>query len=195
VVADQLCLSYKLHNPMAQQVVRGYEKLLRGFPYSKLTKATTTLRILAVRLGEPPLYEETWEAPFDPEMALGAVREFAAADVAMELEAWWELWQYEKDEWTLAPARVNLLAFCPEYEADRDDDIRIEFGIDSHFLPQPDLPNFLFMARSNIRSLLHLVHELDGVFPSAVRSLWTESGANFAERLQQALVSGDSAAE
>lgn len=180
---------------MAQQVVRGYEKLLRKFPYSKLTKATTTLRILAVRLGEPALYEESYEAPFDPETALEAIREFAAADVAVELEAWWELWQYEKNEWNLAPARVTLLAFCPEYEAAREDDIRMEFGIDSHFLPQPDLPDFLFMARSNIRSLLHLVHELDGVFPSAVRSLWTESGANFAARLQEALVSGDAAAE
>src|SRR6187551_522380 len=101
---------------MAQQVVRGYEKLLRGFPYSKLTQAATTLRIQAVRLGEPALYEESYVAPFDPEAALEAIREFASADVALELEAWWELWQYEKGEWTLAPARVNLLAFCPEFE-------------------------------------------------------------------------------
>ena len=50
-----------------------------------------------------------------------------------------------------------------------------------------DLPNYGFMAQSNIRSLLHLVHELDAAFPSAVRTLWTESGENFAQRLQEAL--------
>jgi len=193
-VADQLYLSYKMHNPMAQQVVRGLEKLLRAFPFSKLTKGATTLRILAVRIGEPALYEESYEAPFDPELALSAIREFAAADVALELEAWWEMWQFEKGEWKLLPARVTMSAFCPEYESDREDDIRVEFGIDTHFLPQPKLPNFLFMARSNIKSLLHLVHELDAAFPAAVRTLWSESGANFAARLQESLMAGDSAA-
>jgi hypothetical protein len=43
------------------------------------------------------------------------------------------------------------------------------------------------MARSNIRSLLHLVRELDGALNAESRKLWTESGENFAERLQAAL--------
>lgn len=180
---------------MAQQVVRGFEKLLRAFPYSKLTRAASTLVIQAVQEGEPPLFEESYDAPFDPEQALAAVREHAAADVAIALDAWWELWQHEKQEWKLTPSRVTLAAFCPEFVSDRDDDIRIEFGIDTHFLPQPDLPNFLFMARSNIRSLLHLVHELDAAFPQATRTLWTESGDNFAARLQEALTASDSASE
>ncbi len=180
---------------MAQQVIRGYEKLLRGFPYSKLTRGSTNLTVQAVHSGEPPLFEESFDAPFDPEQALAAVREYAAADVAVELEAWWELWQYDGNEWKLTPSRVMLGAYCPEFESQREDDIRVEFGIDAHFLPQPDLPNFLFMARSNIRSLLHLVHELDSAFPQAVRTLWTESGENFAARLQEALTTGDSAGE
>jgi len=112
----------------------------------------------------------------------------------MALETYWDLWQYDK-EWSLAPARVTLAAFCPEFESDREDDIRVEFGIDTHFLPQTDLPNFLFMARSNIRSLLHLVHELDSAFPAATRTLWTESGENFAERLQMALTEADSTSQ
>jgi hypothetical protein len=176
---------------MAQQVVRGFEKLLRAFPYSRLTRAASTLYIYAVRSGEPALYEESYDAPFDPEQALSAVREYAAADVAMTLEAWWELWQHDGNDWKLTPSRVLLAAYCPEYESGHEDDIRVEFGIDTHFLPQPDLPNHLFMSRSNIKSLLHLVHELDAAFPNAVRTLWTESGENFAVRLQEALTSGD----
>jgi hypothetical protein len=195
VVADKLYLSYKLHNPMAQQVVRGFEKLLRAFPYSKLTLGASTLLVQAVREGEPALFEESYEAPLDPEQPLAAVREYAAADVAMSLETWWELWQYEKGEWKLTPSRVTLAAYCPEFDSSREDDLRVDFGLDTHFLPQPDLPNFLFMARSNIRSLLHLVHELDAAFPQAVRTLWTESGDNFAARLQEALTASDSASE
>jgi hypothetical protein len=69
--------------------------------------------------------------------------------------------------------------------------MRIDFGIDERFLPQPELPNNLFMARSNVRSLLHLVHELDGNFNVMERRLWTESGENFAVRLQAALEESD----
>lgn len=187
-MADQLYLSYKLQSPTGQQILRGYEKLLRTFPVSKLSKAPSTLRMIAVTTGEPPLYEESLDAPADVESVLAALREFAAADVAYFFETAWDLWQFsEKEDWKLMPSRVVLAGFGPEYESGREDDLRIEFGIDTHFLPQPDLPNYIFMAQSNIRSLLHLVHELDAAFPSAIRSLWTESGENFAQRLQEAL--------
>ena len=43
------------------------------------------------------------------------------------------------------------------------------------------------MVRSNIRSLLHLVHTLDDALAVDRRQLWSESGVNFAERLQSAL--------
>jgi hypothetical protein len=65
--------------------------------------------------------------------------------------------------------------------------LRIDFGIDTHFLPQVDLPKHLFMARSNVRSLLHLVHELDRTLVAESRRLWTESGENFSDKLREAL--------
>jgi hypothetical protein len=43
------------------------------------------------------------------------------------------------------------------------------------------------MTESNIKSMLRLVHELDSALPVARRKLETESGENFAERLQQVL--------
>ncbi len=68
-----------------------------------------------------------------------------------------------------------------------DENLRIEFGIDSHFLPQPDAPNSPRMVQSNIKSLLKLVHDLDDTLKADRRRLWSESGDNFAERLQEAL--------
>ncbi len=65
--------------------------------------------------------------------------------------------------------------------------LRIEFGIDTHFLPQRDLPDNFYMTQSNITSLLKLVHDLDDGLSVDKRLLWTESGENFAEKLQEAL--------
>ena len=37
------------------------------------------------------------------------------------------------------------------------------------------------MGQSNLRSLLHLVSEIEKSLPLENRKLWSESGANFAE--------------
>lgn len=190
-VADQLFLSYRLRGAGAPNIVRSWEKLVRTFPYSRLARGASTLRIQAVSNLEPPLFETSFDPPVEPETVISTAREYAAADAGIAFDTWWDLWQFDKD-WQLAPARVSLMCFGPEFESDREDDLRIEFGIDTHFLPQTDLPNYLFMARSNIRSLLHLVHELDSNFSVESRRLWTESGENFAQRLQTALMDEDS---
>ncbi|HYO83473.1 MAG TPA: hypothetical protein VES20_18875 [Bryobacteraceae bacterium] len=193
-MADQLYLSYFLQAPSAQKAVRSFEKLLGKFPWSRLSNSATTLRIHAVAPQEPPLFERSLDDPPDLEAILGMVREFACGDCGLYLDTSWDLWQYET-EWKLSPARVTLAAFAPEFESGSEDHVRIEFGIDEMFLPQPDLPNSMFMARSNVRSLLHLVHELDTLFGASERRLWTESGENFAERLQAALEGSGSAGE
>jgi hypothetical protein len=189
-VADQLYLSYKLRGYSAQIVVRQFEKLLSMFPFSKLSRGATTLRIHAVSAQEPPLFEQSFDDPPQIESMLKAAREFVAADCGLFVDTRWDLWQFETD-WQVLPARITLAAFAPGFDSGLEDHVRIEFGIESLFLPQPDLPNHLFMARSNVRSLLHLVHELDKNFPVGERRLWTESGGNFAERLQTALEDSD----
>jgi hypothetical protein len=82
---------------------------------------------------------------------------------------------------------VALCCFGPDFEHESDDQLRIEFGIDAHFLPQPELPNSLRMIQSNITSLLKLVHDLDDALPVDTRRLWSESGENFSDKLHQAL--------
>jgi hypothetical protein len=186
-MADQLYLSYELRGFTAQNMIRHYEKLIRAFPFSRLSRVGAQLRINAISLAEPPLVEKAFADPVaEVEDILAVTREFLAGDCAAFLEADWDLWQYY-GEWKLQPSRVTLACFGPEFESDGEDNLRIEFGIDAHFLPQPELPDHLFMVRSNVRSLLHLVHELDQRLATADRRLWTESRENFAERLQAAL--------
>ena len=185
-VADQLYLSYKLRGFSQMNMLRHWERLLRKFPFSRLSQGATTLSIHAVSFSEPALFERSFPDPFDLDAVLQAAKEFMGSDCAVQLESKWDLWQYEGD-WKLSPARVMFTCFAPNFEDSEGEDIRVDFGADTLFLPDPDLPNGLFMSQSNIRSLLHFVHEADQVLTAEGRRLWTESGENFAERLQLAL--------
>lgn len=167
-------------------MLRHYEKMLRLFPFSKLARSAAVLRINAISIAEPAVHEAPFESPPDLQAVLNAAREFAAADCAFQLDTQWDLWQYTGD-WELQPARVTLACFGPEFESEDGDHLRIDLGIDTHFLPQTELPQSGFMAQSNVRSLLHLVHELDDALAVENRRLWTESGDNFADRLRSAI--------
>ncbi|MGH9631329.1 MAG: hypothetical protein ACRD7E_23745 [Bryobacteraceae bacterium] len=185
-MADQLYLSYILRGYTENNMLRHYEKMLRTFPYSRLSKGASVLRIHAVAETEPALLERAFEDPLDLDAVLAAAREAQSGDSAVMLESRWDLWQYDPD-WKLTPARVMLSCFGPQFESASNQHLQIDFGIDTHFLPQPDLPKSMFMAQSNIRSLLHLVEELDRVLAVEKRRLWSDSGENFAERLKATL--------
>jgi hypothetical protein len=185
-MSDRLFLSFRLRGYNSNNMLRHYERMLKSFPFSRLSKSPSVLRINAVSEFEPPVHEQSFEHPPEIEAVIAAAREFTATDGVVQLETRWDLWQFDKD-WQLAPANVTLACVGPEYENEEREDLRIDFGIDTHVLPQPDLPNHLFMVRSNIRSLLHLVAELDRALTVEHKRLWSESGENFAERLQAAL--------
>ena len=186
-MADQLYLSYKLRNFSAQNMLRYYEKVLRIFPFSRLARQASTFKVLAVDYNEPPVVEIPYSPPVPIEAVLAVAKDFENPDAAYRLESWWDLWHFVDEDWKLAPSRVALCGFGTEFEHESDDDLTVEFGIDAHFLPQPDLPNSLRMVQSNIKSLLKLVHDLDDALPEETRRLWSESGENFSEKLQHAL--------
>jgi hypothetical protein len=186
-MADQLYLSYRLRNYSEQNMLRHYDKLLTLFPFSRLARQPSTFKVLAVNYNEPVLLETPLPAPVDLDQLRTAARDFQSADCAYRLETCWDLWQFDGD-WKLSPARVALCCFGPEFEREDDTDLGIEFGIDAHFLPQPEHPDSLRMVQSNIKSLLKLVHDLDDALPVETRRLWSESGENFSEKLQQSLL-------
>jgi hypothetical protein len=185
-VADQLYLSYQLRGFSNMNMLRHWERLLRKFPYSRLSQAGSIFRVHAVAFSEPALFERGLPDPLDLDAMLEMAKEFTASDCAAQLETKWDLWQFEGD-WKLTPARVTLTCFGSGFEDSDGDHLRVEFGPDAMFLPDPELPNAAFMSQSNIKSLLHFVHEADSALMVEKRRLWTESGENFAERLQATL--------
>ncbi len=184
-MADQLFLSYRLRGFTENNMLRHFEKMLRQFPFSRLNTSGSLLRVNAVSFDEPPLLELPLLDPLDIDRALASAKEFAGADCAVQVEGKWDLWQFDKD-WALTPTRVVLSCFGPQFEGEDTDHLRIDFGLDASFLPQPELPNNAFMAQSNIRSLLHLAAEMDRTLNVESKRLWSDSGENFAERLQWA---------
>lgn len=191
-MTDQLFLSIWLEPHARSARLRHFEKLLRLFPFSQRDQPQSTVTILAIDEAEPPLLERAVNGPADISEIIAAFRDYSGEDVAYRLESWWDLWQFERD-WKLMPVRVLLACFGPEFDngyisgANEQEDLRLDFGVDSYFLPQPDLPESGKLIESNIRSLLRLVHDLESALPVTRRRLETESGENFANRLQRVL--------
>jgi hypothetical protein len=194
-VTDQLSLSIWLERGSRANRLKHFEKLLRLFPFSQRDEqGQSTVSIQAISVTEPPLLESPMNGPIDVNEVLGALVGYNGDDIAYSVESWWDLWQYEGD-WKLGPARVQLACFGPDFDNGTErtlgeqEDLRIDFGVDSHYLPRVDLTGSGRMTESNIKSMLRLVHELDSTLPVAKRKLETESGENFADRLQQVLSS------
>ena len=99
-MADQLFLSYVLRGYTGPNMLRHWEKVLRPFPFSRLAKSASVLRVQAIDFSEPAIFEQPFENPLNLEDILAAAREFQAADTAVQLETWWDLWQFGTD-WSL----------------------------------------------------------------------------------------------
>ena len=152
------------------------------------------ISVQAVSATEPPLLERLVNGPVNPEEVIAVFKDYTANDIAYQLESWWDLWQFDGD-WKLEPARVVISCFGPEFDngtsnaLEDQEEFRIDFGVDTYFLPQPELTGSVRMTESNIKGLLRLVHELESSLPVERRRLETESGENFADRLQSMLAS------
>ena len=172
-------------------MLRQFGKLMGAFPFSKLAKRGPVLRVYAVALSEPPLLEREFAVSEDTAGTsadiLSAAGEFLQSDCACEVDTFWDLWQHDGKEWKLQPAPVTLCCYGAEFENGQEDHLRIEFGPDARFLPVADLEGSLRMGQSNLKSLLKLVGDLERTLDLESRRVWSESGANFAEVLKQAL--------
>jgi hypothetical protein len=186
MVSDRLYLSCWIEGFNESNMLRHLEKVLRLFPFSQLAKRGPVLRVYAVERIEPPQLEREFPMPVDAAAMTAAAREFAHEDSSIEVETSWDLWQFDQD-WKLAPSAVTLICFGPEFETEIGDNFRIEFGTDARFLPMESVEGSLRMGQSNVRSLLHLVNEIEKILPLENRRLWSESGRNFAGVLAESL--------
>lgn len=191
-MTDQLYLSIWLDRHAQANRLRHFQKVLRSFPFSQREQPQSTVSVQAIDLTEPPVFEKAVNGPIDLAEIESAFAEFQGEDIAYELESWWDLWQFDGD-WKLKPTRVTLCCFGRQFDNGTDldraeqEDLRIDFGVDTSFLPDPDVPASARLIESNIKSLLRLVHDVESALPTRKRLLATESGENFAERLQQTL--------
>lgn len=167
-------------------MLRHWEKLLELFPFSKLSKRGPVLRVYVLEHSEPPLFEREFPPVTTVADICAAAADFVNSDVSIELDAAWDLWQHDQ-EWRLMPAPVTLIVSGFDFDSglveEENDHLRIEFGVDSRFLPQEGLEGSARMAQSNLRSLLHLVGQVESGIPLERRQLWSESGVNFADLL------------
>ena len=75
-MADQLYLSYWLRAFNQMNMLRQYEKLLRLFPFSGLSKQACVFRILAVDYGQPAIFERAYPTPPELSDVLAAAADF-----------------------------------------------------------------------------------------------------------------------
>jgi hypothetical protein len=186
-VPDRLYFSAWVKDNRTQPLLHQFQKTLERFPISKLARRGPVLRVYAIQHAEPPLLEREFPLEVPVSEIVHAARDFMEADSACEVDTYWDLWSYESGDWKLAPAAATLIAYGPDFEHAEDDHLRIEFGPDARFLPIAGVEGSLRMGQSNLRSLLHLVGELESGLDLEKRQVWSESGANFADVLRQAL--------
>ena len=176
-MADRLFLSYFLRGFTGINMLRHFEKMLRAFPISPKNPANSSLRVYGVAYSEATLLEQDFADPVDPASVLDAAHDFLHLDCAYELDTWWGLWQYDKD-WSLLPARVLLSCYGPEFQ-DADGHLRIDFGLDDHYLPRPGVPGSAYFVESNLKGMLQVVRALDDTLAVEKRLLHSESGENW----------------
>ena len=186
-MADRLFLSYWLRGFNEANMLRHFATMLRKFPMSRL-RPSMELRVYEAEFVEPSIFAGLYDDLNQFDQMMEDAKRHRSQRFGYELSAAWDLWQWEGADWQVAPAHVSLECFGLRFERDRGEDLRIEFGVEDQFLPQLDAAgNSLPMVQSNIRSLLKLTQDLDAALLVEKRQLWSESGENFAERLQSAL--------
>jgi hypothetical protein len=182
---DRLYLSCWLTEAAQRDLLIPFGLLLDHFPSSKLAVRGPALRIYALEHAEPPVMEREFPPGTETPQLIESAREFMKDDCACFLDMYWDLWQLLEDDWKIAPAGVTLACYGAGFDNDFRDHLRIDFGLDTQFLPREGTDTR--MIQSNIRSLLHLVGDLDRALPLERRILSSEGGGSFAEMLHDSL--------
>jgi hypothetical protein len=185
-MSDRLYLSCWVQGFSDANMLRHFGKMLERFPFSKLELRGPIVRVYALAYVEPPVFERAFDPGAEVADLIAAARDFVQSDCCVEIEAAWDLWQHH-DDWKLRPATVTLTCFGSAFERDLEDHLRIDFGLDSKFLPSEEIEGSLRIQQSNLRSLLSLVGDIDKALTVERRLLWSESGANFAEIIEETL--------
>lgn len=179
-MGDPLYLSLWLKNFSTLALPLYMKKAMSVLPVSRLEPGGL-FRVCALSFREPPVWEEVLEVDVDPQDLATRAQDFLHDDCALQFETRWDLYQWDGD-WELKPSPLTLEIYGPEFDSGRGEHVRVDFGAEALFLPQPQSDN-LRPVQSNIRSLLHLAQDVENELIIDRRILWSEEEENFVDKL------------
>jgi hypothetical protein len=189
-VADTLNLSLWFPGFDAELMLPRMVEVLRHFPFSESHSGVQYAAVQAVSWTEPSLFEESFSPGVTGEEAAEALREYAQADFALSLEAYWDLWVLDaaSKEWVLRPEKVIFTAQGLEFDEGvyaESGHILIDFGLDFPFLHEGvDLnANDALRVKANVAALIEFTHRVERECNTTGRVLWSESEENLAQKL------------
>lgn len=189
-MADTLNLSLWFPGFDAELMLPRLVEVLRHFPFSESRGGVQYASVQPVDWAEPSLFEESFSPGVTGEEAAEALREYAQADFAVSLEAYWDLWVLDagSKEWVLRPEKVVFTAQGLEFDegafAERGH-ILIDFGLDFPFLHEGvDLSaEDALRVKANVAALIEFTHRVERNCNTTGRVLWSESEENLAQKL------------
>lgn len=196
-MADTLHLSLWFPGFDADQMLPRLVEVLRQFPFSESCGGVRYASVQPVDWSEPTLFEQG----FSPGVAAGEaaemLHEYAQADFALSLEAYWDLWVLDaaSRQWVLRPEKVSFTAHGLDFDAGsfaESGHILVNFGLDFPFLHEGvELdPDDALRVKANVATLVEFTHRAERECRTTGRLLWSESDENLAQkliaRLQQA---------
>jgi hypothetical protein len=189
-MADTLNLSLWFAGFDTEVMLPRLVEVLRHFPFSESRSGVQYASVQPVDWGEPTLFEESFSPGATGEEAAEALAEYAQADFAVSLEAYWDLWVLDEEskEWVLGPAKVIFTAQGLEFDeggfAERGH-IMIDFGLDFPFLHEGVELNAddALRVKANVAALIEFTHRVERNCHTTGRVLWSESEENLAQKL------------
>lgn len=165
-------------------------EVLRLFPFSAERGGVQYGSVQPVNWAEPTLFEESFAPGVVPDVAAQALDEYAQADFAITVEAYWDLWVLDEEsrEWVLRPEKVTFTAQGLDFDDAAfatSGHILIDFGLDFPFLHEGVELNDedALRVKANVAALIEFTHRVEQTCRTTGRVLWSESEENLAQKL------------
>ena len=143
-------------------------EVLRHFPFSESRSGVQYASVQPVDWAEPSLFEESFSPGVTGEQAAEVLREYAQADFAVSLEAYWDLWVLDaaSKQWVLRSEKVIFTAQGLEFDEGafaESGHILIDFGLDFPFLHEGlDLSaEDALRVKANVAALIEFTHRVE----------------------------------
>jgi len=118
-MANRTYIAFWLRNYSEQTMLEQFERLLEAVPLSSAGPGFRWLIVRAIGPAETPLVEHDLSAiNAKPADVVALAREYASADAAFEVEAYWDLWRWDANTsgWIRGPEPLLLTCQGEAYD-------------------------------------------------------------------------------